>query len=88
MKVLILYRPDSEFSRVVEEFVHDFQSRHNGQQLEVLNIDSREGSAAASLYDVMQHPAILVIRGDGYLQKSWAGERMPLIDEVVGYTRA
>ena len=31
------------------------------KRLEVLNIDTRDGSATASLYDVMQYPAILVL---------------------------
>lgn len=88
MKVLVLYRPNSEHGRLVEEFVHDFQSRHQDEHLEVLNIDTRDGSATASLYDVVQYPAILVIQADGYLQKLWQGERLPLMDEVVAYASA
>lgn len=88
MKVLVLYRPNSEHGRVVEEFVHNFQSRLQGYRIEVLNIDSRDGSATASLYDVMQYPAILVLQNDGYLHKMWIGEQIPLIDEVAGYARA
>lgn len=88
MKVLVLYRPNSEHGRVVEEFIHDFQSRHGEERLEVMNIDTRDGSATASLYDVMQYPAILVLQADGYLQKLWQGERLPMMDEVVSYARA
>ena len=88
MKVLVLYRPNSEHGRVIEEFIHEFQRRFEEIKLEVLNIDSRDGSATASLYDIMQYPAILVLRGDGYLQKYWAGEELPLLDEVVGYANA
>lgn len=85
MKVLVLYRPNSEHGRLVEEFIHDFQARHRDEHLEVLDIDSRDGSATASLYDVMQYPAILVLQGDGYLHKSWEGSRLPLMDEVASY---
>ncbi len=88
MKVLVLYRPRSEHGREVEEFIHDFQSRHRDERLEVLNIDTRDGSATASLYDVMQYPAILVVQGDGYLQKMWEGDRLPLMDEVASYAHA
>ena len=88
MKVVILYRPNSEHGRVVEEFIHDFESRTGVNQLEVLSIDTREGSATASLYDVMQYPAILVIKSDGYLQKSWEGEALPLMDELAAYASA
>lgn len=88
MKVLVLYRPNSEHGRRVEEFIHDFQRRHQGERLEVLNIDSRDGSATASLYDVMQYPAILVLQTDGYPQKVWQGEQLPLMDEVASYAHA
>lgn len=85
MKVLILYRPNSEHGRIVDDFIRGYESRHHGGRLEVLNIDTREGSAMASLYDVMQYPAILVLQTDGYLQKSWEGDRLPLLDEVASY---
>lgn len=88
MKVLILYRPNSEYGRQVEEFVHDFQSRHQSDHLEVMNIDTRDGSATATLYDVMEYPAILVLRGDGAIQKIWQGSALPMMDEVASYAAA
>lgn len=87
MKVLVLYRPNSEHGRLVDEFVHTFQSRHNAEKLELLDIDSRDGSAMASLYDVVQYPTVLVVQEDGSLQRSWIGETLPLIDEVIAYAR-
>jgi hypothetical protein len=56
--------------------------------LEVLNIDTREGSATATLYDIMQYPAILVLHTDGYVQKIWQGDSLPLMDEVAAYVTA
>lgn len=88
MKVLVLYRPNSEHGRVTEEFIHTLKSRYTSRDLEILNIDSRDGSAMASLYDVMTYPAVLVLQTDGYLQKSWEGNTLPLVDEVVAYARA
>ncbi|HET7059735.1 MAG TPA: hypothetical protein VFH99_00230 [Candidatus Saccharimonadales bacterium] len=88
MKILILYRPESEHARTTEEFIHEFQRRHNARRLEVLNIDSRDGIATASLYDIMQYPAILVIQDDGMIQKVWEGDSLPLMDEVASYARA
>jgi hypothetical protein len=88
MKILVLYRPNSEHGRVVEEFIHDFQRQHQAPRLEVLSIDTRDGSATASLYDVMQYPAILVVQTDGGVQKVWEGGQLPLMDEVAAYARA
>lgn len=85
MKIMVLYRPDSEYSRTVETFIHDYQIQHEGNKLEVLNVDSREGSATASLYDIMQQPAILALRDDGGVLRSWEGATLPLMDEVASY---
>lgn len=85
MKIMILYRPNSEHGRLVEEYIHDFRSRHGEERMEVLNIDSREGSAMASLYDVVRYPAILVVQDNGYVQRSWQGDELPLMDEVASY---
>lgn len=88
MKVLILYRPNSEHGRTVEEFIHDFQRSHGTHHLEVLNLDSRDGIATATLYDIVQYPAILVIQDDGFIQKVWEGGSLPLMDEVAAYASA
>jgi len=88
MKVLILYRPNSEQSRLIEDFVHDYQRRHQSDHLELVNIDSRDGSATATLYDVMEYPAIMVLRNDGNVQKIWQGKSLPMMDEVASYASA
>jgi hypothetical protein len=86
MKVLILYRPKSEEGRNVESFIHDFKARHEEGHMEVLDVDSRDGIAMASLYDVARYPAILALRDDGSVLKSWEGEALPMMDELAYYT--
>jgi hypothetical protein len=86
MKVVILYRPKSEHTTKVETFIRDFKYRHEASRLEVIDADSREGIATATLYDVMSYPAILALRDDGSVLKSWEGEMLPLMDEVAYYT--
>jgi hypothetical protein len=87
MKVLVLYRPNSEYGRNVEEFIRDFRYQHeaNADRLEVLDIDTRDGVATASLYDVLEYPAVLVLSDDGSLIKSWIGANLPLMNELAGY---
>lgn len=87
MKLLVLYRPNSEFARRVEGFVRDLQTMHNidERHVQVLDFDSREGSATASLYDLMSQPALLVIGDDGGYVKDWQGPELPLLSEVAGY---
>jgi hypothetical protein len=85
MKVVILYRPNSEHATAVEAFVHDYQVRHTGAKLELVNLDERDGIALASLYDIMSYPAILVMAVDGTLMHLWQGSQLPLLDEVASY---
>lgn len=88
MKVVVLYRPNSEHARVVEEFAHELERRSRANKIELVNIDTRDGSATASLYDVMQYPAILALQNDGRLLKEWEGSTMPLMNEVSYYASA
>lgn len=85
MKVIVLYRPNSEYGRISEEFVRDFQQRHQEAKIELLDADSRDGSAMASLYDIVRYPAILAMRDDGSTLNIWEGEELPLMDEVASY---
>ena len=83
--MVILYRPRSAQTTDIEAFIRDFQYRHEGR-LDVLDADSRDGIAMAVLYDIMSYPAILALRDDGSVMKSWEGDMLPLMDEVAYYT--
>ena len=87
MKLIILYHPNSEFARSVEEFVHDYERQVWGQTAELMSLETREGAEAARLYGIVQYPAVLALRDNGELLKEWQGERLPLINEVASYAR-
>lgn len=84
MKAFILYHPQSESARKVEEYIRDFE-RRGTQTIERMSLDTKEGSDKARLYDIVQYPALVVVRDDGQLMKMWQGEQLPLMDEVAGY---
>ena len=77
--VTILYRPDSEHERQVMDFQRELAKSQVITQL--VNIDSREGSVIARLYDIVRYPGVLLIEQDGRLRQAWSGE-LPLISEV------
>lgn len=86
VKLVILYRPDSEHSTDVESFVRDFQHRYDlARKIELLSLNTRDGAATASLYDVMSYPAVMVLKDDGSVLNLWQGMPLPLMDEVAGY---
>ncbi len=85
MRAIMLYRPNSEFARTAEEYVKEFADRRN-QSIQLLSLDTVEGSEMARLYDIMQYPALLVVReDDNQLVRQWQGEQLPLMDEVAGF---
>lgn len=85
MKVYILYHPQSDHARTVEEFAHDFERRKN-KTIELTSLETREGAAMASLYDIVGYPAIIATRDDGQILKAWQGVPLPLMDEVSAYS--
>lgn len=88
MKLLIFYRPNSEHARSVETFIHDFQKQYTTDaKLEIMDLDTRDGAAMASLYDVLQYPALLATADDGVLIRAWEGKELPLMGDVASYLR-
>lgn len=86
VKLLILYRPDSEHSTQVESFVRDFERGYEAaKRVELISLNTRDGAATASLYDVVAYPAILALADDGSPLNVWQGVPLPLMHEVAGY---
>lgn len=86
MKVIMLYRPNSEHARGVESFLHDLLRQHNVTERNVrqINVDTREGISLCSIYDIMSYPSIVVTTDEGGFIKSWDGT-VPLMDELMSY---
>lgn len=88
MKVVILYRPESEHGRQVEEFAREFTRREPSRRIDLISLDTRDGAAMATLYDITQYPAILAMRDDGQLLQWWQGQQLPLMNELAAYANA
>lgn len=84
MKVAILYHPESEFARIVEEYARDFE-RQKGNVVDLISLETKEGANLAALYNIVRYPALLVKRDNNDLIKHWEGEPLPLMNEVAGY---
>lgn len=82
MRLTILYRDHSDHARSVTDFLEMLRRRYPDKSAEVLDIDTREGSAEAVMRGVMQYPAFLITAFDGRVLQQWEGLPLPLIDEV------
>lgn len=80
----MLYRPNSDSSRIVEEYARDFK-RTRRRDIKLVSLNTREGAAIATLYDMMENPGLMVIRDDGQVVMDWQGTQLPLMNEVAGY---
>jgi hypothetical protein len=84
MKTFMLYRPNSEHERSVIEFYHDF-TKQTQRNLELVDLNTRDGDDKAKLYGVVQYPAVIAIDDDGRMLKMWQG-KLPLINELSYFT--
>ena len=86
MHVFILYHPNSEHARMVEDYARDF-SRQMSHDIELISLESRDGAHMANLYDIVQYPAILAVDYQGKLMRAWQGTALPLMNELSYYTK-
>lgn len=84
MKALVLYFPNSEHARSVDEFSRNIQSK-SGKTVELLSLETVEGANKAEVYGVIDYPAVMVLADDGSMHKFWEGKDLPLVDEVLSY---
>lgn len=84
MRVVVIYKDDSEHSRAVSDYLRDF-NRQTGHELETLDPDTGDGADFCRTYDVVEYPTIIALSDDGALQNMWRGLPLPTISEVSYY---
>lgn len=86
MKVVVVYKPDSEYARGVTDWLRDFE-RQTGKKLEEIDPDSRSGASLCRSYDIVEYPTLLALDDNGQLQNMWRGTMLPTISEVSYYAQ-
>jgi hypothetical protein len=84
MRVVVMYKSDSEHGQTVESFLQDFM-RQTGRELETMNPETREGDSFCRTYDIVEYPSIIALSDSGQLQNFWKGLPLPTISEVSYY---
>ena len=84
MRVVIIWRDNTDYARGVTSWLHDFETR-GGRVPESLSPDEPAGESLCRAYDVVEYPTILAIDNMGRLQKMWRGKGLPMIDDVMYY---
>lgn len=81
MKIVALYHPNTEFAKMVEDYVRDYE-RKSGFTIDLISLETTDGANMAKLYDIVRYPALLALREDAQLIQSWQGEMLPLMSEL------
>ena len=84
MKVVVVYRDDKDYSRAVNDFLHDFKYQ-TGHDLETIDPYTAAGMLFCDTYGIVDYPAIIAMSDDSVMQNSWHGLPMPTISEVSYY---
>lgn len=86
MRVVVVFKDDTDYARSVQDFLRDFE-RQTGHQLDVVDPESADGAQFCEAYDIVRYPTILAISDDGQLQNQWSDLPLPTINEVSFYAR-
>ncbi len=84
MRVIAIYKEQSDHASSVVTFMHDFQ-RQTGRELESMDPETREGIMFCETYDVVQYPTLIAVDENGLVQNIWPGLPLPTISEVSYY---
>jgi len=84
MKVLLIFRPNSEHERQALDYMRDFAAQ-TGKKLPTLDPDSPQGAEVCELYGIMQFPAILATDNEGHIQNLWLSDQLPTFSELSYY---
>lgn len=84
MKVVVVYKPESEYARSVTEWLRDFE-RRTGKRIDELDPDTREGTSFCRSYDIVEYPTLVALDDNGVIQNLWRGTMLPTISEVSYY---
>lgn len=84
MKTIVVYKDNTDHARAVIDYMHDFH-RMTGKELEVVDPDTRDGSAFCEVYDIVQYPTLIAVDDSGRMVQTWPGLPLPRISEVSYY---
>ena len=84
MKVVIVWRRETDYGREMEEWIHSFELVC-GRTVESLDPDTIEGDSFAKVYGVVEYPTILALDDSGKMLEMWRGLPLPRLNEVSYY---
>lgn len=86
MKVVVIYKDNTDYAREVTDYLRDFKQQ-TGHDLEILDPESPDGVDFCRTYDILRFPSLIAISDEGQMQNIWQGTPLPTISEVSYYVK-
>jgi hypothetical protein len=86
MRVVVVYKKESDYARQVFDFLRDF-THQTSKVIEEIDPETKEGIDFCAAYDILDYPTMLAISDDSVLQNMWRGLPLPTISEVSYYVQ-
>ena len=86
MKVVVVYKRDSDHARAVLDWLREFQ-RQTGKTLEEVDPESHSGAMFCRDYDIVEYPSLVALDDEGQIHNLWRGTMLPTISEVSYYVQ-
>lgn len=86
MKVVVVYKQESEHARVVLDWLREFH-RQTGKTIEEIDPDSRSGTIFCRDYDIVEYPTLIALDDEGQIHNVWRGTMLPTISEASYYVQ-
>ena len=85
MRVVCLYKRETDYGREVEEYLGDVSRAATKMEIEVLDPESIDGEIFAQARDIVRYPAFLALDNNGSVVQDWIGLPLPPMDEIIYY---
>ena len=84
MRVVVVYRDNTDYARTVTDYLHDFMHQ-TGHELEIIDPDTPSGSHFCDTYGINDYPTVIALSDGDIMQNMWHGLPLPTISEVSFY---
>lgn len=85
MRAIVYYRKNTDYARDALNFVEELKRRYPDKKIITKDVDTRDGYAEATLYDIVRYPSVVVSSDDGKVMNVWQGDPLPLQNEIISY---
>ena len=87
MRVVVVYKNDSDHARPVLDYLRDFKYQ-TGHDLETIDPETADGIDFCEAHDIVEYPTVVALSDGGSMQNNWRGLPLPTISEISFYTRS